>query len=105
MSVDFPRVLCDSWCESLRVLVDVSAGAVSAGDGGIGRGRTGRAGGTVGTAGMFLTSPQMLSPMLDTGDGFMGDIEADVFDVWLVLSVVVEALVWDVSEAWSELAR
>lgn len=65
----------------MRVLVEVSAGVVSAGDGGIGRGRMGRAGGTAGTAGMLLTSPQMLSPMLETGEGFMGDVEADVLDV------------------------
>jgi hypothetical protein len=92
---DLPSVLWDSWCERSSVLALVGPGEV--GDetvGGMGRGRTARVGGMgLGWAGLWTTE-EMLSPMLDTGEGRACDAEA-----------LLAVLVWDVSEAWSELAR
>lgn len=92
---DLPRVLCESWFESLRVLVEAEVGADADG-GGTGRGRAGRAGGMWTATGLWTTE-EMLSPMLETGEGLELEWETDVS--------AVEALVWEVSEACSEFAR
>jgi F420-0:gamma-glutamyl ligase len=80
------------------VLVEVSAGDAV---GGMGSGRVVRRGIVQTGVGITGLDP-MLSPMLDTGEGLIGDVEALVLDV---LASVVEALVCDVSDACSELAR
>ena len=92
---DLPRVLCESWFESLRVLVEADVGAGAAW-GGTGRGRAGRAAGMWTATGLWTTE-EILSPMLETGEGMELECETEVS--------AVEALVCEVSEACNEFAR